>query len=111
MEDFHLNNRTFTQIMKKSKLEMPFSDFDEVVMHRIRREANQTEGFSRDIKLSFFFFLLGTSLGLVINFFLQQLLSTFLGISADNVLLIFQLSFVLLFLTQLESLVKLLKKF
>ncbi len=89
---------------------MPFSDFEENVMHRIQSEAKQKEVFSLNIKLSFCFFLLGTALGLIINFFLQNSNITFLGISSENVLLIFQVSFVLLFLTQLESLIKLIRK-
>ncbi len=110
MEDFNSNNKALSQLLKKSKLEMPFGDFEENVMHRIHTEAQQKEYFSRDIKLSSFFFLLGTGLGLVINFFLQHFTITFFGISSESVLLIFQVSFVLVFLTQLESLIKQLRK-
>jgi len=107
MPDTDSNNQLLSQLMKKSSLKMPFSDFEENTMHRFHKEIRQKQVLSRDRKLAFFFFLLGSTLGLVINSLLQQLRYRFLGISAETILLIFQISFVLLFLTQLENFIKL----
>ena len=106
MPDFNSINKQFSTLMKRSKLEMPYGDFEENVMHRIRKEVLHKKVFSTDIKISFFFFLLGTIFGLHANSILQRSQQTILGISAESTLLIFQVIFVLLFLTQLENFIK-----
>ena len=107
MQDNINNDRLLSQLMQKSKLEMPFGDFEETVMQRIHSEAKQYDLLLHDRKLSFLFFVLGTGFGLVINFILQRSQLTFPGISPQTSLLAFQLLFVLLFLTQLDNSVKL----
>lgn len=110
MPDFNSTNKQFSKLMKRSKLEMPYSDFEENVMHRIRKEVLHRKVFSTDIKISFFFFLLGTVFGLQVNFSLQHSQQTIFGISAETTLLLFQVIFVLLFLTQLENFIKLIRR-
>ena len=97
------DNKQLSQLMRKAKLEMPFSDFEETVMLIINRETGRKQVLSRDRKLSFFFFLLGTGLGLVINSLLQRAQYTFLDMPPATTILLFQLAFVLLFLVQLEK--------
>jgi hypothetical protein len=110
MQDRDYNDRHLSQLMQKSRLEMPFSDFEETVMLRIQKETVQEQIVSRDRKLSFIFFISGTCLGLILNFILQQVHSTFLNIPSDTILLVFQTGFVLLFLIQLDRNLPLLKQ-
>ncbi len=89
---------------------MPFTDFEETVMHRIHRETSFEQILSRDRKLSFLFFGLGTIFGLIINFILQSSQYTFPNISPETTLLIFQLGFVLIVLLYLDKYLRLMKK-
>ncbi len=107
MQDNTQNDRLLAQLMQKSHLEMPFTDFEETVMHRIQTEVKQKDLLLRYRKLSFLFFVLGTGFGLAINFILQWSQLSFPGISPQTTLLIFQSLFVLLFLTQLDNSIKL----
>lgn len=96
--------------MQKTKLEMPFSDFEDTVMFRIHKEVLTEQILSRDRKLSFLFFVLGTIFGLIINFLLQRSQYTFPNISPETTLLIFQLGLVLIVLLQLDKYLRLMKK-
>ncbi len=111
MEIKNQPDKQLSQIMKKSQLQMPFGDFEEMVMHRIQLESNHQQILSSDRKLSFFFFILGSTLGLVVNFILERSQHIFFGVSPETILLVFQVAFVLLFLIQLENFIKLRKKF
>ena len=90
-------------MMKNSRLKMPFSDFEETLMMRIEKEKADGKILSRDRRLSFTFFILGTLLGLMLNFILEQSKFSFPGISKEACLLLFQCIFILLFLTQVQS--------
>ncbi len=107
MQDNVNNDRLLSELMQKSQLEMPFTDFEEMVMHRINSEVKQKDLLLRYRKLSFLFFVLGTGFGLAINFILQKSQLTFPGIPPQTTLLIFQSIFVLFFLTQLDNSFKL----
>jgi drug/metabolite transporter (DMT)-like permease len=96
--------------MKKSRLEMPFSDFEDKVMLRIEKEAAHRKVVFKNARLSSFFFLLGTGFGLLLNFFLSRAGISFMGISSENILLFFQVAFVLAFLLQLEKIILMLKE-
>jgi hypothetical protein len=107
MQDNTPTDQILKGLIQKSQLEMPFSDFEENLMQRILKETNYKTALSRDKKLSFFFFIIGTLLGLVINFFFQKETFSFLGVSPETGMLLFQVIFVLLFLTQLDGFLKL----
>lgn len=109
MQDQTNNERILSELMQKSRLEMPFSDFEETVMLRIEKLSFQEETVLRDRKLSFIFFMLGTCLGLILNFILQNLRYRFLNIPSETILLVFQAGFVLLFLIQLDRNLSLIK--
>ncbi len=102
MQDINNNDRLLSQLMQKSRLEMPFSDFEETVMLRIQKESSLEKLVMRDRKLSFFFFIAGTCLGLILNTILQKSRYTLLNIPSDTTLLIFQAGFVLLFIVQFD---------
>jgi len=104
------NERIISQLMQKSQLEMPFSDFEESVMLRIEKLSAEEKTVSRDRKLSAVFFILGTFFGIILNFILQNAQYRFLNISSGTILLIFQTGFVLVFLIQLDRNFSLIKR-
>lgn len=103
MTDKRSNIDPLSGIMRKSRLEMPFSDFDETVMQRIRKGAIQKQTASREYKLSFIFFLLGIVSGLTAYAFLQKAQYSFFDIPPETIVLIFQIGFVVVFLIQFEK--------
>jgi hypothetical protein len=89
--------------MKSAALKLPFDDFEDTVMQRIRMEGPQQSRFYRDRKLSAIFFILGTFLGLVINSILDKDEHAFLGFSPETIRSVFQVTFVFTFLIILDS--------
>ena len=102
-----LSDELFRNLFKESGLEVPFSDLEEAIMQRIQQDAVPEKGLSVDRKLSFFFFIAGTLLGLVLNSILQKLQNLFPGIPSGIAVLFFQLAFALFFLIKLEGFLKL----
>jgi len=99
-----------TELLRNNKLEMPFSDFDDKVMHRIQGEIHDKATISRDIKLSFFFFVLGTLFGLFINSYLLRVQGTFWSMPKETIVLFFQALFLFIFFLQIEHFVKVFRK-
>ncbi len=110
MEQGESNGKRLAGIMRKSMLGMPFSDFDEKVMGRIRDREAFKRSISKDLMISGIFFLLGTGFGLFINYYLSHANSHIFGLPPERGILLFQLGFVLIFLSQLERIIKLVVK-
>jgi len=110
MENFKENDKAFYQLMQKSKVPMPFSDFEDKMMQKIYQEERYKKSIFQDIKLSTFFFIIGTVFGILVSILLPKLEGSFFGISPDEFLLPFQVIFIILLLTQLESLIKLVRR-
>lgn len=53
-------------LMKHSRADMPFQDFDERMMDLIYKEERQQKSIRRDIRMAWMFFFLGLFLGLFI---------------------------------------------
>lgn len=70
-----LEDKKLKQLLQSSKLEMPFSDFEDNMMAKIelyeakQREASQSRFYAT------LFFLIGTVFGTILNFLLSQNLS------------------------------------
>jgi hypothetical protein len=111
MENFKVDDRKFYQLMQKSRLAMPFSDFEDKMMQKIHQEAGYRKSIFQDIKLSTFFFIIGTLFGIMVTLLLPKLDGSFFGISSNALLLPFQVIFIILFLTQLEDLIKLVRNY
>lgn len=109
MEYSKEDDREFYQLMQKSNLNMPFSDFEDNMMDRIYQEARHRKFITNNIKLSTFFFIIGTLFGVIITTVLPKLEVNIFGISSNQFMLYFQIIFTILFLTQLESLIKLIR--
>ena len=61
------NNDMLKKLLSDSKLEMPFSGFEDRVMHSIRNKVRTEQSINRNINLSWLFFALGTAFGLLLS--------------------------------------------
>ena len=103
-------NELFTSLLSESKLEMPFSDFEDMVMYEIEQKEISKSSISKDLKLSLIFFVLGTIFGVVISILLQQLEKPVFGINPKVLSLFFQITFAVILFTQMEAILKLFKR-
>lgn len=102
MANSHSDNKAFGNLMKKSRLDMPFDDFDQTMMIRILAEAKYKGSIIKNGKLSVIFFLLGICVGIIMNNLLLQSEHTVFGVPPQKILLPFQVIFVVLILAQFE---------
>lgn len=103
-------NQAFSEMMKKSRLAMPFTDFEERTMARIYKENILKSSTLKYKKLAVLFFVMGTGFGFAITYFLSLPETVIAGIPADTLLLVCRLVYVFLVLTQLNSIIKLFSK-
>ena len=102
--------RFIRELMEKSGRKMPFVDFENKLMERIHKEADHSRSFQKDVKLSWFFFLVGSCFGLFLSIFAGQMNETFLGFPAQRMILWVQVVFVILLLSQFDKLIELTRK-
>jgi hypothetical protein len=100
----------FKEIINKSKLSIPTSNFDDNVLMEIEEYERLESEASGDIKFSWLFFLAGTFFGVILSIVLPKVKAPFFGISPENIVLIFYSIFSLFILFSLEALVKYTKK-
>lgn len=100
----------FSSFMQKSKLELPFSDFEDVTMKRIQADAKYKTSIKRSFQISVVFFVLGLGFGLVVNSVLSDDNGAIMGVPSDKLLLWFQLVFIFAVLTQAENIFRLFTK-
>jgi len=100
----------FREILAQSKLEVPFPDFEDNVMLKIEKENSFQRSVSKDVKLSWFFFIAGSVFGIAISLMLPRMQSPILGINPQKLAIFFQMIFVILLFTQFETLIKFIKK-
>lgn len=98
------------ELMGKSVRPLPFSDFEEKLMAQIHEEARQKRTFYKDIKLSWFFFIIGLCLGISLSSLPELMSETIGGIPTRSVILLVQALFVALLLTQFDKLIELARK-
>ncbi|MEX2347511.1 MAG: hypothetical protein WD604_17940 [Balneolaceae bacterium] len=96
----------FKDIMSKSKLELPFPDFEDTVMMEIKTQELSREIYSTNIKRSWACFIAGTIFGIILSAMLPQFQLSLFGKSSDSLLLVFQFIFTLFVLFSLESLIR-----
>lgn len=97
------------ELMEKSGRVMPFSDFEDKLMVQIYNEAKTSRSFLKDIKLSWFFFVLGTFFGLILNIIVSKMNQPILGLPAQLFSLIIQTLFVIFLLFYFDKLIGLTK--
>ncbi|MCE1199079.1 MAG: hypothetical protein LWW85_08940 [Marinilabiliales bacterium] len=98
------------ELMMRSSDSMPFVDFEERLMSEIVNREKSRHSFVQSIRLSWFFFILGSGFGLFLSSVASESRFTFLGLPAETAVLPFQILFVLLFIHQIEKLFHLRKR-
>jgi hypothetical protein len=102
--------KLISELMLKSATEMPFADFEEKLMNQIHTEANTSRSFLKNVKLSWFFFIVGTIFGLFLSITIGQINGSIFGVPAQRLILMAQVIFVILLLTQFDRLIELTRK-
>jgi len=101
-------DRFFKNLLEKSRVKMPFPDFEEEVMMQVSELESRheliSEGYKRGVAFSWVFFLIGTVCGIIISFLIPHFDFAFLGIDSGLFLLFFQVSFLLFILLHFEKL-------
>jgi len=105
-----MEERLIRELMEKSGRKMPFVDFENKLMEQIRKEADHSRSFLKDVKLSWFFFLVGSCFGLFLSVVAGQMNETILGFPAQRLVLLVQVVFVILLLSQFDKLIELTRK-
>jgi len=100
----------YKEIMAKSRLDLPFSDFEDNIMNQIENKILHQNTFSKEIKLSWVFFIAGSVFGIIISLILPKLQKSIMGIQPANFAIFFQIVFTSLLFTQIDTLLKLSKK-
>jgi hypothetical protein len=98
------------ELMAKSGREMPFADFEDKLMEQIHKEAKTSRSFLKDVKLSWLFFIVGTFFGLFLSVIAGQINETIFGFPAQRIILLVQVAFVILLLSQFDRLIELTRK-
>jgi hypothetical protein len=93
----------FREIMSKSKLEVPSYDFDDKVMGLIKKHLKEKKSISRDIRLSWLFFVFGLAFGIMVTLLFMDSHITFLGVSLNSLTMPFLIVFVIALVTQFDS--------
>jgi hypothetical protein len=97
------------ELMEYSGREMPFADFEDKLMVQIYKEGSISRSLLKNIRLSWFFFLLGTFFGLVLNIIVSKMNQSIMGLPAQQFSLILHALFVIFLLFQIDRLMGLQK--
>lgn len=100
------NDNELDALLSESILEMPFSDFEDAVMQIIEEKSIRKSSISKELKLSRFFFILGSVFGITISMLLLQLEEPIFNMSPNVIAFVFQITFATLFFTQIETYLK-----
>lgn len=93
----------FHEIISKSRLQVPFSDFDDKVMSSIQKTVQKKSSIATDIKLSWIFFIIGSTFGTIVSLLLPRIQEPVLGLHLDKLSLPIQILFALWFVYQLDN--------
>jgi hypothetical protein len=102
MKEIDKEDTFFKEIMSRSRLGVPSPDFDDNVMRLIEKKASKKVSIARDIKLSWIFFILGSTFGIIVTLILPKLQVSVWGITMDKLTLLFLIIFSYLVMTQLD---------
>jgi hypothetical protein len=91
--------------MSKSRIEVPFPDFEDKIMGLIEKKLSKKVSISRDIKLSWVFFILGSTFGIIFTILLPKIKQPVLGIDLEKLTIPFLIIFGFLLLSQIDSLI------
>lgn len=94
------------RMISESKVRMPFADFEKDLMLEIRDENKRKKFIQKNLKLSWFFYVLGMVSGILITIYLSRIEDLILGMDPVMVVIPLILCLCLIFLLLMEKLVK-----
>lgn len=97
------------ELIIKSVTVMPFEDFEDNLMLKIHKETRVSHTFMKDVKLSWFFFIVGTIFGIFLSLVVGEMHNTILGFPIQRLALVLQTIFVIFLLLQIDKLVEITK--
>jgi len=101
-EDAKLN-----ALMKKSRLEMPFGDFESRLMNRLQNENSWKRSILKNIRLSWIFFTVGSLFGIFAAILLPLFEYSIFGFDLKVVQIPVLLVLAFVILLQLDAMIKL----
>lgn len=105
-DDFELYN-----IMEKGKRTMPFEDFEDKVMDRIRFEYTHHRVVSSKLKLSLIFFIIGTVSGIVLTLLFSTFGNPVFGIDPKTLSLLILFVITVVGIMTLDNFLRMIKKY
>lgn len=96
----------FKEIMSKSRLDLPFSDFEDNVMMQIETKVLHQNKWSKELRLSWIFFIVSSVFGIILSIFIAQLREPIFGVQPVNLTLFFSIAFASVLFTQIDILIK-----
>ncbi len=98
-----MEEKKIKSLIRQSKLEINLPDFEDNVMDAIKEKKASEKSILKNIRWSWFFFIIGLGLGLVVT----NLFSTFefLGDNSNMTILIFEVALVAVLATQFDKLI------
>lgn len=96
----------FKEIMSKSRLDLPFSDFEDNVMMQIETKVLHQNKWSKELRLSWIFFFVGSVFGIILSIFISKLHEPIFGVQPANLTLFFSIVFAAVLFTQIDTLIK-----
>jgi len=100
----------FEELMSKSRLNMPFSNFEDEVIFQIKKLEDHKKLLKRDLQLSWVSFVSGIILGIILTIQLLQIKVETFEIDNKNIELIAYLVFSVFVIFSLDPLIRLSKK-
>lgn len=97
------------ELIIKSVTVMPFEDFEDNLMLKIHKETRVSRTFIKDVKLSWFFFIVGTIFGIFLSLVVGDMHNTILDFPIQRLVLVLQAIFVIFLLLQIDKLVEITK--
>lgn len=111
MKDNHsTEDEFFKAIMSETRLTIPFKDFEDSVMAEIEKKVINKNKLSKEIKLSWIFFIAGSLFGIILSTILIQIKEPVFGINPINLTIVFAIVFAGVIFSQIDILLKMSNK-
>lgn len=111
MEEGIFHDDELSTIMKKGKRTMPFDDFEDKVMDKIRHESVHARVVSNKLRLSLIFFIVGTVSGVVLTLLFFSFGGPVFGINPKNVALLILFTIAVAGIMGLDNFLRLIRKY
>ncbi|MBN1820582.1 MAG: hypothetical protein JXR31_07255 [Prolixibacteraceae bacterium] len=101
-----MEEKEFKKLMEYSELKIEFPDFEDKVMENVNEAKVNKKSVSKNIRLAWFFFLIGLTLGLIATNFIENIKFDYFGEDSNLILLAVEVLIVLIITTQFDNLIR-----